>query len=113
MNELTLALLKAVISAAVVVFTYYVRPILKAKYEALVDEKTRKIVKEAVEAFEQSIKGSGKGELKKEKVTTYVIEALARGGIRISAEDLNVLIEAAVGAMNAKKDATSVVNITA
>lgn len=112
MNEVTMAILKAVLAAVAVVVTYYVKPILKMKYEQLVDEKTRKVIREAVDAFEQSIKGSGKGELKKENVTNFVTKKLKKMGIYISSEELSILIEAAVKAMNdAEKLPPAVVNL--
>lgn len=54
-------------------------------------------VKQAVQAAEQIYKGTGQGEEKKAWVLEYLTKAF---GKRLSADDLNILLESAVHEMN-------------
>lgn len=93
------ALILAAVKAVVTVLIPYIQAKLtKSQYEwaAL-------IVKNAVHAYEQTIKGSGKGELKFDLVSEAVVQELKKKGISISNEQLVLLIESAVHEMNADK----------
>lgn len=103
MDEYTILIVRGIFAVVAMLLTRYVIPLLKAWYESKVDEKIKKVIKEAVEAFEQTIKGSGKGPLKKEEVVKYVTEALSKAGISVDEKKLDVLIESAVFAMNSQK----------
>lgn len=93
------ALILAAVKAVVTVLIPYIQTKLtKSQYEwaAL-------IIKNAVHAYEQTIKGSGKGELKFDLVSEAVVQELKKKGISISNEQLVLLIESAVHEMNADK----------
>lgn len=99
-------LVKVAVTVAVTLITKYLIPLFKAWYEEKVDEKIKKIIKEAVEAAEQTIKGSGMGNLKKEEVLKIVVEFMEEHGYNIDDKKLNTWIEAAVFAMNLNKTKT-------
>lgn len=102
LDNYILLLVRVIAAVVVVILTKHVIPILKEKYEQHVNDKIKAIVKDAVEAAEQTIKGSGKGSLKKEEVLKYVVKLLDDQNIPINADVLNTLIESAVFAMNNK-----------
>ena len=96
MNEWTFMLLKVVVSVCAAVITAYLIPYLRTlvhdkRYAALID-----IVALAVRAAEQTIKESGQGALKKEKVIEFVREWMNKQGIDITYEQLSDLVEACV-----------------
>lgn len=62
-----------------------------------------KTINMAVKAAEQTIKGSGKGQLKKAEVKEVVNAWLSKVGITVSDELIDVIIEDAVYVMNSKK----------
>lgn len=93
------ALILAAVKAVVTVLIPYIQAKLtKSQYEwaAL-------IVTNAVHAYEQTIKGSGKGELKFDLVSEAVVQELKKKGISISSNQLQLLIESAVHEMNLDK----------
>ena len=99
MNDLTFNILKLVISIVAALIGVYLVPYLKNK---LADEKYAQLlsmVEVAVRAAEQTL-GSGDGYLKKEEVMRVVVIWMADNGIKISEEQLNQLVEAAVFNMN-------------
>lgn len=90
------ALILAAVKAVVTVLIPYIQTKLtKSQYEwaAL-------IIKNAVHAYEQTIEGSGKGELKFDLVSEAVVQELKKKGISISGDQLKLLIESAVHEMN-------------
>ena len=96
MNEITLDVLKIVISVCAALITVYAVPYLKAlkedsRYKSLVD-----MVEVAVRAAEQTFKESGQGARKKEEVMTFVREWMQSHGLSISSYQLDQLIECAV-----------------
>lgn len=103
MDDYAVLIIRGIFAVVVMLLTKYLIPLLKEWYEARVDEKIKMVVKDAVEAFEQTIKGSGKGPLKKEEVTKYVVESLRKAGCIVDETKLDILIEAAVFAMNNQK----------
>lgn len=105
MNEIILLVIEAVVAAVSVIIMRYLAPLLKVKYEEKVDERTRKMIREAVEAAEQTIKGSGKGLEKKDAVVKAVIEWINKHGINLSEMEIDILIEAAVRAMKSPESA--------
>lgn len=84
-----IALLSAVITSILV-------PYIKSRTTLQRQENIAFWVSVAVNAAEQVFAGSGLGEKKKE----YVVEFLDGKGIKISAEQLDALIEAAVFELN-------------
>lgn len=103
MDEYTVLIIRGIFAVIAMLLTRYVIPLLKEWYEARVDEKIKMVIRDAVEAFEQTIKGSGKGPVKKEEVIKYVTKALTEAGIAVDEKKLDILIEAAVFAMNSQK----------
>ena len=100
MDDITMMILKIVISVCAALITAYVIPYIRtlkndARYKRLID-----MVTVAVQAAEQVIKDDGAK--KKEEVMSFVSEWLKKQGIQITHEELNQLVESAVYAM--KKD---------
>lgn len=99
MDNLTMMILKLVISVCAALITAYAVPYLKtlkndARYERMLD-----MVALAVRAAEQTITGSGQGAVKKAEVIKFVSEWLYGKGINITEDELDQLIEAAVYSM--------------
>lgn len=103
MDDLMLKILELVITISTLVFIRYIVPYIKSKIGIAQSEFIEKKVKEAVDAAEQLIKAEKSGEQKKKMVVEYILDYLNRKGIEIAYEDLNILIEAAVGVMNKDK----------
>lgn len=99
MDDMTMMLLKIIISVCAALITAYAVPYLKtlkndARYERMLD-----MVALAVRAAEQTITGSGQGAVKKAEVIKFVSEWLYGKGINITEDELDQLIEAAVYSM--------------
>lgn len=99
MDNMTMMILKLVISVCAALITAYAVPYLKtlkndARYERMLD-----MVALAVRAAEQTITGSGQGAVKKAEVIKFVSEWLYGKGINITEDELDQLIEAAVYSM--------------
>lgn len=102
------ALILAAVKAVVTVLIPYIQAKLtKSQYEWVA-----LIVKNAVHAYEQTIEGSGKGELKFDFVLESVKHALKEKGVSISNEQLRLLIESAVHEMNLDKKLIESVSFT-
>lgn len=96
MDEITMMILKVVVSICAALITAYIMPYLKTlrddkRYAMLFD-----MVALAVRAAEQTITGSGQGAVKKAEVVKFVSEWLFGKGINITEDELDQLIEAAV-----------------
>ena len=99
MDNVTMMILKLVISVCAALITAYAVPYLKtlkndARYERMLD-----MVALAVRAAEQTITGQGQGAVKKAEVIKFVSEWLYGKGINITEDELDQLIEAAVYSM--------------
>lgn len=99
MDELTLLILKIIVSICAALITAYVIPYIKTlkedkRYASVLD-----MIELAVRAAEQTITEPGQGKLKKAEVIRFVSEWLTRNGIGIMEDELDQLIEAAVFAM--------------
>ena len=103
MNEISMMVLKIIVAVAVTAITGFLIPLLKNLVSNIKDENVRKMIESAVQAAEQTIKGSGMGPEKKEEVLDFVSEWLAKHKMNISPEELDQLIESAVFAMNNNK----------
>ena len=98
MNDVTLIVLKIVISVCAALITAYVIPYIKTlrndkRYESLLE-----MVEVAVKAAEQSLKNET-GEFKKSEVLNFVSKWMDEHGIYVDTAQLDQLIEAAVFAM--------------
>lgn len=96
MDEITMMILKIVVSVCAALITVYVIPYLKTlkddkRYASLVG-----IVEVAVRAAEQTISEPHEGKLKKAEVLTFVSDWLDSKGIKVTDEELDRLIECAV-----------------
>lgn len=103
LDNYILLLVKVIVTIIMVILTKHIVPILKEKYDLHVNDKIKSIVKDTVEAAEQTIKGSGQGSIKKTEVLKYVIKFLDDQNIKVDADLLNTMIESAVFVMNNKQ----------
>ena len=85
-------IVEALISLIAAVFTCVVIPLIRSKVTTAQFEKIKMYVGIAVKAAEQIYVGNGRGTEKKQ----YVVEYLEKLGLKIDAETLDNLIEAAV-----------------
>ena len=100
MSEIILWIVEAVIAASIAIITKYVVPWIKSKLASSEYSLVVELVETAVAAAQQTITGSGTGAEKKATVLEYVQTQLEANGITISDEQLDVLIESAVYALN-------------
>lgn len=110
MDKLVFNILLALAVAIAGIIAKNVLPFLKAKKEeALAKLRETKfafaadIIDAVVRAVEQTVSEELHGDDKKNLAIKYIQELLAQNGIAITAEQLDVLIESAVQAMNEAK----------
>ena len=99
MSDITFTVLKIVISVCVTLITAYAIPYLKKQMETEQGAALLDFIDVAVRAAEQTLEG---GKIKKEWVVTFVTNWLNQNGVKISEDQLDKLIEAAVYSMNAE-----------
>ena len=99
MNDILFELLKTTIIVVIIVITRYLVPYLKMKIEVTKYADLVDWVEKAVKDAEQTIRESGKGAEKKEKVIDFIVDYAAKNNIDISYDQICVLIEAAVKTM--------------
>lgn len=104
LDSIVALLVKVVVAVAVTLITKYIIPLFRTWYEDRVDEKIKQAIKDAVDAAEQTIKGSGMGGIKKEEVLKIVVEFMREHGYNIDDKKLDTWIEASVFAMNLNKN---------
>lgn len=107
MNDITFMILKLVISVATAIVTAYLIPFLKSQTKTRQQEEILQMVNIAVRAAEQSL---ANGKVKKTDVITFVTTWLEERGIKITDEQLDKLIEAAVYSMNNESNTVTVNN---
>ena len=100
-NVLYCVLYGLVVWAAGVVVKIVV-PYIKAKLESSQYEWAAEIIDHAVRAYEQTVVGDKRGEERFELVLMYATRELERLGIKLSKEQITMLIEAAVQVMKAE-----------
>lgn len=103
MNDVADILLKIAVTIILAILTKYVIPIFRTFYEDARWQKLINMVQAAVEAAEQTIRGEGQGQIKKEDVRMFITTWLNTNDISVSESEIDRLIEAAVYKMNAKK----------
>jgi len=103
MNDILFEVLKAIVIIAIMVVVRYMVPWIKAKTKLLNNELLESLITAAVQYAEQTITGANAGKEKKAIVTEFLREQLIARNISISDEQLDVLVESAVFAMNAAK----------
>ena len=99
MNDFLFQVFLGIVTSAIFIITYYAIPWLKTQIHESQYKEVVEVVAQAVRCAEQTIRKSGSGALKKEQVLTFLESWLSQRGIKITSEQLNQLIEAAVYAM--------------
>lgn len=101
--DLLFALIYGVVIWAIHTITKKVVPFIEIKLSESKYSWAAEIINNAVRAYEQTVAGHGMGEDKFQLVMEFVNRELSKLGIKLSEEQITVLIEAAVQAMNAEK----------
>lgn len=101
--DLLFALMYGVLIWGIRAIVKNVIPFIEAKLAETNYGWAAEIITNAVRAFEQTVSGSGRGEEKFELVMDFVNRELGKLGIKLSEEQITMLIEAAVQEMNAEK----------
>lgn len=101
--DLLFALIYGVVIWAIHTITKKVVPFIELKLSESKYGWAAEIISNAVRAYEQTVSGHGMGEDKFQLVMEFVNRELSKLGIKLSEEQITVLIEAAVQAMNAEK----------
>lgn len=99
--DLIVALTCGVITWAIQTVIKHVIPFIESKLKESQYSWAADIITNAVRAYEQTVSGSGMGEDKFQLVMSYVNRELNKLHIYLSEEQITVLIESAVQAMNA------------
>lgn len=99
-TEITTIVVKILFAILSTAITYYILPFIAELTEKYKNERFEGFISDSVLAAEQVIKGTGKGAIKKEKVLKEASEWLKKYNIDISEEDLDIMIESVVFAMN-------------
>ena len=102
MNDILFTVVQCVVLVLSVIVSRYLIPLVKTKLMKYQHEEIYNIALEGVRCVEQVI-GGGKGKEKKEKVIKYVLSYAHNRGINITSEQIDLLIESAVFAMNGGK----------
>lgn len=101
--DLLFALMYGVLIWGIRAIVKNVIPFVEAKLAETNYGWAAEIIANAVRAFEQTVSGSKRGEEKFELVMEFVNRELSKLGIKLSEEQITMLIEAAVQEMNAEK----------
>lgn len=101
--DLITALMCGVVTWAIHAVIKHVVPFIETKLKESQYSWAAEIIANAVRAYEQTITGSKRGEEKFEFVMDFVNRELSKLGIKLSEQQITILIEAAVQAMNAEK----------
>lgn len=101
--DLITALMGGVVTWAIHAVIKHVVPFIETKLKESQYSWAADIIANAVRAYEQTVSGQGMGEDKFQLVMAYVNRELSKLGIKLSEEQITVLIESAVQAMNAEK----------
>ena len=102
MNDVLFSVIQIVVVIILGLVSRYVIPWLKMKLDSEKGAQLLSWVQTAVTAAEQIITGESKGSERKAFVTEYMAKLLKEKGINITDEQLNLLIESAVKALNTK-----------
>ena len=101
--DLIVAITCGVVTWAIQTAIKHVIPFVETKLKESQYSWAADIIANAVRAYEQTITGSKRGEEKFEFVMDFVNRELRKLGIKLSEQQITVLIESAVQAMNAEK----------
>ena len=103
MSDTMLVVVRFVFLVAFLLISGIVLPYIKTLKDFKEMDLITKTINMAVKAAEQTIKGSGKGQIKKAEVKDIVNAWLSKVGIKVSDELIDVIIEDAVYVMNSNK----------
>ena len=101
--DLITALMCGVVTWAIHAVIKHVVPFIETKLKESQYSWAAEIIANAVRAYEQTVSGHGMGEDKFQLVMEFVNRELSKLGIKLTEEQITILIEAAVQAMNAEK----------
>ena len=101
--DLITALMCGVVTWAIHAVIKHVVPFIETKLKESQYSWAAEIIANAVRAYEQTVSGHGMGEDKFQLVMEFVNRELRKHGIKLSEEQITILIESAVQAMNAEK----------
>ena len=101
--DLIVALTCGVVTWAIQTTIKHVVPFIEAKLKESQYSWAAEIIANAVRAYEQTVSGHGMGEDKFQLVMEFVNRELRKFGIKLSEEQITILIESAVQAMNAEQ----------
>lgn len=104
MNEIVFDVLLIVVIVCASLITRFAIPYLKTLTHSLKYDELLATIHDAVEGVEQLTTEKGQGKAKKAKVIAFVSAWLKGKGLEITEEQLSLLIEAAVRAMNKDKE---------
>ena len=103
MNDAMVIIVRVIVVAVCLLISGIVLPYIDRLKDQKEMDLITKTVNMAVKAAEQTIKGSGKGQIKKAEVKDIVNAWLTKVGIKVSDELIDVIIEDAVYVMNSNK----------
>ena len=101
--DLIVALTCGVVTWAIQTAIKHVIPFIETKLKESQYSWAAEIIANAVRAYEQTVSGHGMGEDKFQLVMEFVNRELSKLGIKLTEEQITILIESAVQAMNAEK----------
>ena len=101
--DLIVAITCGVVTWAIQTAIKHVVPFIETKLKESQYSWAADIIANAVRAYEQTVSGQGMGEDKFQLVMEFVNRELSKLGIKLSEEQITVLIESAVQAMNAEQ----------
>jgi len=101
--DLIVALTCGVVTWAIQTVIKHVIPFIESKLKESQYSWAADIISNAVRAYEQTVSGPGMGEDKFQLVMEFVNRELSKLGIKLSEEQITVLIESAVHAMNSEQ----------
>lgn len=101
--DLITALMCGVVTWAIHAVIKHVVPFIETKLKESQYSWAAEIITNAVRAYEQTVSGHGMGEDKFQLVMEFVNRELSKLGIKLTEEQITILIESAVQAMNAEK----------
>ena len=101
--DLFVALMCGIITFGIRTIVNKVVPFIETKLSETQYSWAAEIISNAVRAYEQTASGSGRGDEKFELVEDFVTRELNKLNIHLSEEQMAILIESAVQAMNAEQ----------
>lgn len=101
--DLIVAITCGVVTWAINTAIEHVVPFIETKLKESQYSWAAEIIANAVRAYEQTVSGQGMGEDKFQLVMEFVNRELSKLGIKLTEEQITILIESAVQAMNAEQ----------